>query len=236
MKHEGHAQRICKAATCHRNKNSYLRIHGLHLSMVILLALASALSVHAGPGKGSLGSGPARAKGEPASSGLLLEETGAIVVEKQAYPDGSTQRFEFATNYSTSFGLADGETRDSGPLEPGTYSVSEVNIPPDWTLTSATCTDGSNPSAIDLDAGETVTCVFHNTRQLGTIMIQKLTHPDVGEGFGFLADTIPGGPDMCSVQRCPKIRWRIQWSYLAFPPATPKYGSPHHCAIPHVLL
>jgi hypothetical protein len=41
--------------------------------------------------------------------------------------------------------------------------VSEVNIPDGWKLTGVTCSDGSQPDAIDLSAGETVTCTFNNT-------------------------------------------------------------------------
>ena len=44
----------------------------------------------------------------------------------------------------------------------GTYSVTET-VPPLWGLTSATCTDGSTPSAVDLSPGETVTCTFTDT-------------------------------------------------------------------------
>ena len=33
-----------------------------------------------------------------------------------------------------------------------------------WDLTSATCSDKSPVTAISLQAGETVTCVFTNTR------------------------------------------------------------------------
>ena len=39
-------------------------------------------------------------------------------------------------------------------------------VPTGWVLTSATCDDGSDPSAIDLDPGETVTCVFINTEDV----------------------------------------------------------------------
>ena len=98
MKNDSRDQSTCKAATCHRRDKSCSRTRPLHLSIVILLALACVLPVHAGPDNETLRSGPSGAKGEPASSGLLVEETGTIVVEKQAYPDGSTQRFEFATN------------------------------------------------------------------------------------------------------------------------------------------
>jgi hypothetical protein len=71
--------------------------------------------------------------------------------------------FEFSASYGPNFTLSDDETNNSGPLSPGVYSVSEINIPSGWNLTSATCDDGSDPSAIALGVGETVTCVFVNS-------------------------------------------------------------------------
>ncbi len=88
---------------------------------------------------------------------------GTIIVEKQTDPDGSSQSFEFDPSYAANFFLTDGQQNDSGPLAPGTYSVAEVNLPAGWGLTSAVCSDGSAVSAISLQAGETVTCVFTDT-------------------------------------------------------------------------
>jgi hypothetical protein len=88
---------------------------------------------------------------------------GNIIIEKQTDPDGAAQSFEFSTSYGPNFFLSDDQTNNSGPLAAGVYSVSEVNIPASWSLTGATCDDGSDPSAIGLDPGETVTCVFENT-------------------------------------------------------------------------
>lgn len=111
---------------------------------------------------------------------------GHIIVEKQTLPDGNTtQSFEFDTNYDfANFNLKDGEQNDSGNLLPGTYSASEENIPDGWDLTDITCSDRSNVTAIDLAAGETVTCVFTNT-QRGSITIIKDAQPDSDEEFKF---------------------------------------------------
>ena len=89
--------------------------------------------------------------------------TGTIIIEKQTEPDGAYESFEFSTNYSSNFSLLDNETNNSGFLDPGIYSVSEINIPTGWNLICATCDDGSDPSAIDLQAGETIICTFNNT-------------------------------------------------------------------------
>ena len=98
-------------------------------------------------------------------------QRGKIIVEKQTDPDGSDQSFEFTASYQTNFFLKDDEQNDSGWLQPGTYSVGEIE-PMGWDLTSATCDDGSDPSAIDLQPGETVLCTFHNLGR-GDLKITK---------------------------------------------------------------
>ncbi|MCP4542822.1 MAG: hypothetical protein GY832_37345 [Chloroflexi bacterium] len=106
-------------------------------------------------------------------------QTGNIIIEKQVDdpPGWSIQSFEFNTDYGSNFSLNHGQTNDSGLLTAGTYSVSEI-VPAGWNQTSAACDDGSDPSAIGLDAGETVTCVFHNEMIFGTIIVEKQTDPD----------------------------------------------------------
>jgi len=120
---------------------------------------------------------------------------GSIVVEKQTDPDGHPQSFDFDASYDASgFSLSDGEQNGSGALPPGTYAVSE-NVPAGWSLTSATCSDGSDPGAIDLSAGEDVTCVFENTLVpllgRGEIDVQKSASPTSLKE--------PGGPVTFSV-------------------------------------
>ncbi|MFY9588172.1 MAG: hypothetical protein WAT66_12030, partial [Actinomycetota bacterium] len=93
--------------------------------------------------------------------------TGTIIVKKETLPDGNTtDSFTFDPSWSaTNFSLKDGGSNNSGTLPTGTYSVSEVSAPSGWDLLSATCTgddDGTSPSSIVLDAGETVTCTFTN--------------------------------------------------------------------------
>jgi uncharacterized repeat protein (TIGR01451 family) len=109
------------------------------------------------------------------------QRVGSIVVEKRTDPQGHPQSFAFEASYDEDgFSLSDGESNDSGELLPGTYSVSE-DVPAGWTLTSATCSDGSDPSAIELSAGEDVTCVFENTLApplgRGAIDVQKSASP-----------------------------------------------------------
>ena len=104
-------------------------------------------------------------------------QDGKIITVKQTTPDGSNQSFEFDPSWGGNFNLTDGQSNDSGFLDPGTYSVAEVNLPAGWDLTGATCNDGSDPASISLAAGEIVTCTFTN-RQDGQIVVIKQTLPD----------------------------------------------------------
>ena len=118
-----------------------------------------------------------------------LPETGTIVVEKVTDPTGDETEFDFEFGQD-GFTLADGESETFDELDAGTYSVSE-DTPEGWELTSATCSDQSPPNAVELAAGETVTCAFTNTRlpERGTIIVEKQTSPDGAQGsFTFSGD------------------------------------------------
>lgn len=129
--------------------------------------------------------------GETVTCTFSNRQDGKILVTKQTTPDGSPQTFGFSTNYGPGFSLEDGQTNDSGFLDPGTYSVSE-NAVSGWTLTSSGCSDGSAAASISLSAGETVTCTFNN-RQLGRILVTKQTLPDgSAQNFTFTRNY---GPD-----------------------------------------
>jgi hypothetical protein len=94
---------------------------------------------------------------------------GKIIIDKVTVPGGDTTSFNFTTTYGGPFSLTDGATpNDSGNIVPGTYQVTEA-ANSDYT-TTATCTSSlgdaaDDPSAIHLDAGETVTCTFTNTKK-----------------------------------------------------------------------
>ena len=133
------------------------------------------------------------AAGETVTCTFTNEKDANIVVQKQTDPDGSTQLFTFTRSYGSNVQLADGQSNDSGDLDPGTYSVSEV-VPAGWDLQSAVCSDQSAPSAIGLAAGETVTCVFTNKLRRGEIIVSKQTNPDNDpQSFAFSASYDAGG-------------------------------------------
>ncbi len=124
-------------------------------------------------------------------------QRGSIIVAKETLPDGSAQGFEFSPSWGDAFTLADGQSNDSGLLEPGEYSVGET-VPEGWDLASATCDDGSDPAQIGLDPGETVTCTFSNT-QRGAATALKLVAPDGAPGdFTFVLTPLPAGDAVVS--------------------------------------
>lgn len=107
---------------------------------------------------------------------------GSITIIKNASPS-SDQVFSFTTEGTglSNFTLIDNYD-DSNPskvfdnLLPGPYSVTEDNAS-GWDLTSATCSDGSLVSAINLPAGENVTCTFVNVKR-GSISGHKYYDED----------------------------------------------------------
>ena len=119
--------------------------------------------------------------GETVTCTYTNTKRGHIIVKKQTNPGGDPQQFTFTPSYNggQTFPLADGQQNDSGLLVAGTYSVSEA-VPAGWDQTSATCDDGSSPSSIGLQAGETVTCTFVNTKRAHLIVIKHVVNDNGG--------------------------------------------------------
>ena len=136
------------------------------------------------------------APGQTQNCLLTNTKKGHIIIDKVTNPGGNTQSFTFDPSWDDNFSLTDQDTPyDSGAIPQGTYSVSEA-VPTGWDLTEATCSDQSDPSSIDLQPGETVTCTFTNTKR-GHLIVEKVTLPEgdqtlfeiTAEGDG----TITGG-------------------------------------------
>jgi hypothetical protein len=132
---------------------------------------------------------------------------GSIVVEK--ITDDGQGAFDFTSNTltpgtftltTTGAGAVGKDSKTFADLAPGTYDVAET-VPAGWNLVSSSCDDGSNPSAIGLTAGETVTCTFHDARETGAILISKTRkhaadgpgdHPHQGVDFVITGGELPG--------------------------------------------
>ncbi|HXE74729.1 MAG TPA: kelch repeat-containing protein [Candidatus Xenobia bacterium] len=103
-----------------------------------------------------------------------------IIVIKQTDPEGDPASFEFDPSWTANFFLSDNGQNDSGDLDPGSYSVSEI-VPAGWDLISTQCVSslGHTESAgnLSLQAGETITCTFTNQKDANIIVV-KQTDPE----------------------------------------------------------
>ncbi len=104
-----------------------------------------------------------------------------IIVDKVTNPSADPQSFAFTTTGSgyAGFSLTDAAAPNNQVLDPGAYSVAESALA-GWDLASASCVssnqDIETPASISLQAGETVTCTFTNTKK-GHLIVQKTTDP-----------------------------------------------------------
>jgi hypothetical protein len=146
------------------------------------------------------------APGETVTCTFTNRQRGTIIVKKVTDPSGTDDLFTFASSWGVGFQLKGGETKDSDALVPGTYSVSEVGIPPEWDLTAKYCDNGDSPYSITLGAGQTITCTFENTKR-GHIIVKKVVYggngdftfdPSWGDDF-----TIQGGQQQDSGAQVP---------------------------------
>ena len=121
--------------------------------------------------------------GETVTCTFTNTKRGNIVVEKVT--NGGSGAFDFTsgtlspsafTLTTTAAGAAGKDSDTFNNLAPGTYDVDE-DVPAGWDLTSATCSDNSNPGSIGLSAGETVTCTFTNTKKTTSLRTEQSFTP-----------------------------------------------------------
>lgn len=129
----------------------------------------------------------------------LSEPAGTIVITKNTL--GGDDTFSYTVTGSgwsdftiTTFGGTGTQTFSN--LEPGAKTITEI-VPSGWAFTSLECVDPDGGTTviqqtayIDLDAFETVTCTYTNTKQ-GRIIIVKDSVPDDPQDFAFTSN-IPG--------------------------------------------
>jgi hypothetical protein len=113
-----------------------------------------------------------------------------LTIVKQVTDDPGGQAFSFSSPgltpasfdlTPTATGAAGEDSQSFSGISAGTYAVSETE-PAGWNLTSATCDNGDDPSAITLGGGDDVTCTFVNTRERGAIEITKTRKHAAAEG------------------------------------------------------
>ena len=122
--------------------------------------------------------------GETVTCTFTNTKRGTIIVEKQTSPDATQGSFSFTGDAAGSIG--DGEPDRRLRPEPGTYCSTE-GAAAGWLLTAIECDDeessgnlGTRTATFQLDAGETVKCVFTNAKQTvgkGSIDVQKSASP-----------------------------------------------------------
>ena len=143
--------------------------------------------------------------GEVVTCTFVNRRLANISVIKDAQPNDA-EDFAFTTGGLSlgSFQLDDDGDNSNGlsnnqtffNLDPGNgYSVAET-VPTGWHLSSATCSDGSPVTNIDLSPGENVLCTFTNVKR-GNITIVQDTRPDGPQDFGY---TTGGGLNPASFQ------------------------------------
>ena len=117
--------------------------------------------------------------GETITCTFTNQKDANIIVDKVTDPSGDPAVFDFTASYGN-FSLTDAAApNNSGDLDPGTYSVTEDALA-GWDLTSVVCNSSlggtEDNTAINLTAGETVTCTFTNQKD-ANIIVDKVTDP-----------------------------------------------------------
>jgi hypothetical protein len=134
--------------------------------------------------------------GETVTCTFNNQKDSKIIIVKQTLPDGDSKVFDFTASYDqVGFSLSDGQSNDSGDLNPGTYSVSET-VPTGWQLDSATCSDGSPIASIDLEAGETVTCTFTNEKLAKIVLVKNTIGGNDTFGFTMTGTGLPANQNL----------------------------------------
>jgi plastocyanin len=121
---------------------------------------------------GSLASATATfqvAAGETVTCTFTDTQLATIVVTKKTVPSGDPTLFAFSGDATGK--IRDGQSIVVSGLVPGTY-ISSEQVPSGWKLTGLTCNDSNSTGSLAtatatfrVSAGETVTCVFVDTKE-----------------------------------------------------------------------
>jgi len=146
------------------------------------------------------------AAGETVTCTYTYVKRGHVLVDVTTDPSGEPDIFDLTLTggpaeaaLDQAFGLSDGSApHDSGPAKASAYAVTPLATTADWDLESATCSDGSDPSAVALGVGETVTCTFHYVKR-GHLVVDVVTDPSADPHvFDF---SLAGGPVEAAVDQ-----------------------------------
>jgi hypothetical protein len=140
------------------------------------------------------------AGGETITCVFTNRQRGSVVIEKQTNPNGASGSFAFSQNVDASgnFSLSDNGTKTFSNVAPGAYTVTESDPTPGFDLTALVCDDanstenvGTRTAAINVEAGETVTCVYTNTQQALVRVVKTASGqpPSASQSFTFTLRT-----------------------------------------------
>lgn len=148
--------------------------------------------------------------GEHVTCTLNNVRQGTISIVKEAL--GGDGLFDYTTdlpggNFSLSASGGSSPPKAFASVSPGSYSITEI-LPAGWDLTGLNCNDPDGGTTwdvatgivtMDVDTGETIDCVYQNTRH-GTLIVEKQTLPDGDptsfEFTGSLAGNITDGQQL----------------------------------------
>lgn len=126
--------------------------------------------------------------GDTVSCTFTNNQQGRLVLVKNTIGADGTFSFSGPINSVTTSAFTGTVGLD---VAPGSYPIAET-VPAGWTLTSSSCDQGRTLPNVVVDAGQTVTCTFNNTK-LGKIIVTKQTLPD-GSPQQFTFDGSWSGP------------------------------------------
>ena len=100
-------------------------------------------------------------------------------------PDGAAGSFAFTSDIpgKAAFNLSDNGV-ETATVDPGVYTASET-VPAGWSLTDISCTgdtiapnstDAGTTATFNAQSGETITCVYTNTKH-ASLTVKKVTDP-----------------------------------------------------------
>lgn len=114
------------------------------------------------------------APGDEVTCTIRAAQRGMITIEASAEPERD-RRFVVDPSWGRPMRVATDAAKDSRPLRAGSHALA-ANLPDGWDLASFTCDDGSPVDAIEVSAGEHVTCTLSATKR-GTVAVELTTEP-----------------------------------------------------------
>ncbi len=148
---------------------------GFDLTNIVCQDLSGGTTVNVGTGNASIN----LTGGETVTCTYTNAKRGSLTIVKNTIGGNDTFNFTGNTGVTTLTTVAGTAQQVVSNILPGTYNITET-AKTGWTQTSATCSDGSPVSAIDIAAGENVTCTFTNTKNATLRLVKTVVNDNGG--------------------------------------------------------